>query len=98
MRLLVNPFLPYKARDENGADLRCMLEDLPLFWKNRISKINRCDKNYRKIRNARNRALYEGAAARRLEMNKMLQKGVNWSELKEYRPKLSLKYLKDLFS
>lgn len=94
---LVNPFLPYKVIDENGADLRCMLDDLPLFWKNRISKINHYDKNYRKIRNARNKALYEGAAARRFELNKILQKGINISELLDYRPKLSLEYLKDLF-
>jgi hypothetical protein len=28
----------------------------------------------------------------------MLQKGVNWGEIKEYRPPVSFKYLKDLLS
>lgn len=95
---LVNPFLPFAARHDNGADLRCGLEDLPLFWRNRIAKITDNSLNYKRVRNARNRALYEAMAARRLDNNKMMQKGVNWSELKNYRPKLSLKFLKDLFS
>jgi hypothetical protein len=95
---LVNPFLPFKARHSNGADLRCGLEDLPLFWRNRISKINDYSINYKKVKSARNKALYEATAARRLETNRMTQKGVNWSELRNYRPNVSLKFLKDLFS
>lgn len=94
---LVNPAMPFKVREKCGADLRCMIEDLPLFWQKRISKINYFKANFN-LKKARNRALYEAAAARRLETNRMLQKGVNWTELKEYRPYVSLKYLKDLFS
>jgi len=94
---LVNPSLQSKVRDVCGADLRCMLEDLPMFWKDRISKINYFKPSFN-VKKARNRALYECAVARRLENNKMLQKGINWGEMKEYRPPVSLKYLKDLFS
>lgn len=94
---LVNPSLSYKAKDVDGADLKCMLEDLPLFWKERISKINYFKPNFN-LKRARNRALYEAATARRLESNRMLQKGVNWGEIKEYRPPVSFKYLKDLLS
>jgi hypothetical protein len=94
---LINPVLPFRAKDENGADLRCMIEDLPLFWQKRIAKINYFKPTFN-LKKARNRALYEGAVARRLETNKMLQKGINWGEVKEYRPPVGLKYLRNLFS
>lgn len=36
----VNPLKEnYSSIDNEGADLRCMLEDLPLFWRSRISQI-----------------------------------------------------------
>jgi len=36
----INPFLDnYSAVDANGADMKCVLEDIPLFWKQRISTI-----------------------------------------------------------
>jgi hypothetical protein len=74
-----------------------MIEDLPLFWQKRIAKINYFKPTFN-LKKARNRALYEGAVARRLETNKMLQKGINWGEVKEYRPPVGLKYLRNLFS
>jgi hypothetical protein len=95
---LVNPFLPFAARHDGGADLRCALEDLPLFWRDRIAKIIDNSSNYKKVKSARNRALYEASFARRLETNRMTQKGINWSELRHYRPNAYLKFLKDLFS
>lgn len=37
---LVNPLLPYKTvARKHGADFRYTLDDLPLFWKDRISQI-----------------------------------------------------------
>ena len=36
----INPFIEnYSTIDANGADMKCVLEDTPLFWKNRISTI-----------------------------------------------------------
>jgi tetratricopeptide (TPR) repeat protein len=38
--VLVNPLLPnYSAVDPDGADCRCTLKDLPLFWRSRIATI-----------------------------------------------------------
>lgn len=97
--LWINPMIAnHKSMNENGVDLKCMIEDLPLFWKSRIKKIYKYKCSNKELRKARNRALYEAAVARRLVFNLMTQKGINWSEVKEFRPKISLKYLKELFS
>ncbi len=38
--VLINPFSnQYCFEEKNGADLRCLLEDIPFFWKTRIKKV-----------------------------------------------------------
>lgn len=97
-RVWINPMIErHYAVDPNGVDYKCLLEDLPLFWKGRIQKIYTYGANPGKVKRYRNRALYNAACARRYVESMMLQKGVNWSETKEYRPKLSFSYLRELF-
>jgi hypothetical protein len=97
-RVWINPIIErHYAVDSNGVDYKCLLEDLPLFWKGRIQKIYTYGVSSKKIKKHRNRALYNAACARRYVESMMLQKGVNWSEIKEYRPQLSYSYLKELF-
>jgi len=93
---LVNPNMPNKII-KDGADLRCMLEDLPLFWKGRIKKINYYEPDFN-LKKIRNKVRFEAAAARRISYNQMLQKGMDSSFLLNYRPKVPLCILKDLFS
>lgn len=89
----------YKAISEDGVDYRFTLDDIPLFWKKRISKIYKFPHNERQIRKARHTAIFKAAAARRYSLNILTQmKGVNWSEIKEFRPKISFNYLRDLLS
>ena len=61
----VNPLLKETtATSATGADLRCMLEDLPLFWRDRIETIERGQKIDRDaLVLARNEAYWEFANA-----------------------------------
>jgi len=55
----LNPILKnYSTVDKNGADLKCLLEDIPLFWKNRISEIDTVQNiNRQTLLKHRNRAI-----------------------------------------
>ena len=87
----------YYSVDLAGVDYKCLVEDLPLFWKNRISEIKIHQPLNKSIKKARNLALYHMANARRYMNNMMVRKGVNWAELRDYRHKIPLYYLKELF-
>ncbi len=39
----LNPTLEFKAHDISGIDDKITLKDIPLFWKDRISKLDICD-------------------------------------------------------
>ena len=94
----INPIKNYYAHDINGSDYKFLLKDIPLFWKERISKINHGSDENKLFKKARNLALYHSANSRIYMNNMMVQKGVNWSELREKRTRLPLYYLKDLLS
>ncbi len=57
----VNPLKKnYSTVDPNGADLKCLLEDLPLFWRDRISSIETVKhESKEKLLSARNRAVLD---------------------------------------
>jgi hypothetical protein len=84
--------------DNIVAAVKFLLKDIPLFWKERISKINHGSDENKLFKKARNLALYHSANSRIYMNNMMVQKGVNWSELREKRTRLPLYYLKDLLS
>ena len=56
----------YLALHPGGADMKCLLEDLPLFWRGRIGKINILTEagDTTRLREARNRAILDTACAR----------------------------------
>ena len=94
----INPSKNYYASDENGADYKFLLKDIPLFWKDRISNINYGVDENKLFLKDRNRAIYNAANSRIYMNNMMVKKGVNWAELREKRTRLPLHYLKDLLS
>lgn len=61
--VLVNPTAPhYRAAHPEGAEIKGLLEDLPLFWKSRIAEIDLAPElDYRALQEARNGA-YEAYA------------------------------------
>jgi len=65
--LSINPFKDnYTTVDENGADLKCLISEIPIFWKDRVSEID--SKEYlktTKLISARNRAVLRIASADR---------------------------------
>jgi len=66
--LHVNPLLPYRTVRKDGADYRFTLEEIPLFWKDRISKIEIAEEHTKK-------ALYD---ARNAEKNVILDTNLLW--------------------
>lgn len=64
-RVLVNPLLPdYRAVSPCGADLRMVIEELPLFWQSRISEIKvHKEVDRGKLLGAHNQAVLELASA-----------------------------------
>lgn len=97
-RLWINPCIKdYYSVDKDGVDYKYLVEDLPLFWKNRISEIKIHQPLNKSIKKARNLALYHTANARRYANNMMVRKGVNWGEIREHRNRIPLYYLKYLF-
>jgi hypothetical protein len=98
-RVWINPCIKdYYSVDVEGVDYKCLVEDLPLFWKNRISEIKIHQPLNKVIKKARNLALYHSANARKYMNNMMARKGVNWGELREFRNRIPLYYLKKLFN
>jgi hypothetical protein len=98
-RVWINPCIKdYYSVDIEGVDYKCLVEDLPLFWKNRISEIKIHQPLNKVIKKARNLALYHSANARKYMNNMMTRKGVNWGELREFRNRIPLYYLKKLFN
>lgn len=97
-RLWVNPCVKdYYSVDTNGVDYKFLVEDVPLFWKDRISDIKVHKQINKSLKKARNLAFYHSANARKFMNNMMVRKGVNWGELRERRHKIPLYYIKKLF-
>ena len=61
----VNPLKSnYSTVAENGADLRCMIDEIPLFWKQRISKVEIAENlNQNQLISGRNRAVLKLACS-----------------------------------
>jgi hypothetical protein len=56
--ILINPMNPnYSTKDEQGADLRCLREEIPLFWQDKIAVIENDGLHPGNARSGRNRAL-----------------------------------------
>jgi hypothetical protein len=54
----INPQRPYKTEHPEGVDYRWVLEDVPLFWSDRISRVEtHVDWNHEVMLNARNQAV-----------------------------------------
>jgi hypothetical protein len=97
-RVWINPSIQdYYSVNTDGVDYKYIVEDLPLFWKDRISEIKIHKQLNKSIKKARNLGLYHSANARKYMNNMMTRKGVNWGELREFRNKIPLYYLKELF-
>jgi hypothetical protein len=93
----VNPINPlYAAIDASGADLRCLLEDLPLFWQDRIKDVEHHHRDPGTMKEARNQVYYEAATARHYNETRMLS-DIWYRDRKDYRPPVPDYYLKWLF-
>ena len=91
----VNPLIPnYFVKDLDGVDYKCLIEDLPLFWKDRISEINQPMAVNNFIRKQRNLAILNSVNARAYFANEtVLDYGA-----KNFRMRLNLSYIKGILS
>lgn len=94
----INPMISnYRAQDINGADMKRTLDDLPMFWSDRISEVKSMDCNIDNVIEARNLARYREAVPRSYSQAKMMA-DPQWRERKDYRFPVPEWYLKELYS
>jgi len=92
--LWVNPLKNYYASDINGSDFKLLLNDLPLFWKSKISKINYGSIEKRAHIKARNMTLLNTANPKAY-FNSLMTKGMDMSTM-TFRNKISMSYIKEI--
>ena len=92
--LWINPLKNYYASDIDGSDFKLFLDDLPLFWKSRISKINYGSDQTRQYCKARSLAILNTANPRAY-FNSMMTKGMDMSSM-TYRSKIAKSYIKEI--
>ena len=87
----VNPLKQnYSKVDKNGADLRCLIDEIPLFWRSRISKIEKAEHlDQNKLISGRNRAALQlacsGNANSRGDLNPwMVTKLLKFTHIRNY--------------